>query len=50
MSVEARKLGPLLLAGLDFGLLVAVIKGQDPGVRDALGNTSAPWVLVPFLA
>jgi hypothetical protein len=31
-------------------VLVAVIKGQDTGVRDALGNTSAPWVLVPFLA
>src|SRR5439155_3928531 len=23
---------------------------QDVGVRDALGNTSAPWVLVPFVA
>ena len=50
MAVEGRKLGPLLLAGLAFGLLVAVSKGQDPGVRDALGNTSAPWVVVPFLA
>jgi hypothetical protein len=50
MGIEGRKLGPLLLAGLGFGLLVAVVKGQDPGVRDALGNTSAPWVLVPFLA
>jgi Family of unknown function (DUF6518) len=45
-----RQCGWLLLAGLGFGLLVAAIKGQDPGVRDALGNTSAPWVLVPFLA
>ena len=42
--------GPLLLAGLLFGVLVAVIKGQDGGVRDALGNASAPWVVVPFLA
>jgi hypothetical protein len=40
----------LILAGFAFGLLVAAIKGQDPGVRDALGNTSAPWVLVPFFA
>jgi Family of unknown function (DUF6518) len=45
-----RKLIALLLAGLAFGVLVAVVKGQDTGVRDALGNTSAPWVVVPFLA
>jgi hypothetical protein len=47
---RGRKLGQLLLAGIAFGVLVAVIKGQDAGVRNALGNTSAPWVLVPFLA
>ncbi|HEU5212053.1 MAG TPA: hypothetical protein VFU10_04730 [Gaiellaceae bacterium] len=29
---------------------MAVIKGQDAGVRDAIGNTSAPWVVIPFLA
>ena len=45
-----RTLGLLLLAGLLFGALVAVIKGQDAGVRNALGNASAPWVVVPFLA
>ena len=50
MGFAGRKLGPLLLSGLGFGVLVAVVKGQDPGVRDALGNTSAPWVIVPFLA
>jgi hypothetical protein len=47
---RGRKLGRLLLFGIAFGVLVAVIKGQDTGVRDALGNTSAVWVLVPFLA
>jgi len=40
----------VLLAGVVFGVLVAVVKGQDSGVRDALGNASAPWVLVPFVA
>jgi hypothetical protein len=40
----------LLAAAVLFGALVAVVKGQDAGVRDALGNTSAPWVLLPFLA
>ena len=29
---------------------MAVIKGQDSGVRDAIGNASAPWVVIPFLA
>ena len=45
-----RKLPALLVAGVAFGVLVAVVKGQNAGVRDALGNTSAPWVLIPFLA
>lgn len=37
-------------SALAFGVLVAVVKGQDVGVRDALGNLSAPWVVVPFAA
>lgn len=47
---RGRTLGEWLLAGAVFGLAFAVIKGQDTGVRDALGNTSAPWVVLPFLA
>jgi hypothetical protein len=46
----ARKVALLALCGVAFGVLVAVVKGEDVGVRDALGNTSAPWMLVPFLA
>jgi uncharacterized protein DUF6518 len=46
----ARKPTALLLAGLAFGVLMAIVKGQDVGVRDALGNTSAPWIILPFLA
>ncbi len=40
----------LLLAAVAFGVLIAVIKGQNTGVRDALGNTSAPWIVLPFIA
>lgn len=40
----------LLVAGVAFGVLVAVVKGQDTGLRDALGNTSAPWIVLPFVA
>jgi hypothetical protein len=47
---RGRQLTGILALAVLFGVAVAVIKGQDAGVRDALGNTSAPWVLVPFLA
>ena len=40
----------LAVAALAFGATIAAIKGQDVGVRDALGNMSAPWVLIPFVA
>jgi hypothetical protein len=45
-----RRLVPLLLAAIAFGVVMAVIKGQETGARDALGNLSAPWALLPFLA
>jgi len=33
-----------------FAAVAAVVKGHHGGVRNAIGNLSAPWVLVPFLA
>jgi hypothetical protein len=47
---RVRKMMVLLLSAVAFGVLMAVIKGQDTGVRDALGNTSAPWIVLPFVA
>src|SRR5436190_20751885 len=47
---SGRKIALLLVAGAAFGVLMAVLKGQDTGVRDALGNTSAPWIVLPFVA
>ncbi|HEV7639619.1 MAG TPA: DUF6518 family protein [Gaiellaceae bacterium] len=47
---RARQLLLVLLAGVGFGVVAAVIKGQDTGARDVLGNLIAPWVVVPFLA
>lgn len=49
-SGRGRKVAALLAAGAAFGVAVAAVKGQDAGVRSALGNTSAIWILVPFLA
>jgi hypothetical protein len=33
-----------------FGIAVAVLKGSDTGIRDAIGNVSAPWLLLPYFA
>ena len=41
-----------LILGLSllFGAAMSWLKGDGPGLRDAIGNASAPWLLVPFLA
>src|SRR5947209_6458374 len=44
-----RVIGVLGLALL-FGILASVLKGNGAGVRDGVGNLSAPWVIVPLLA
>jgi hypothetical protein len=33
-----------------FGVASAVVKGNGAGLRDAIGNISAVWLLLPFLA
>lgn len=33
-----------------FGVAMSLVKGNGSGVRDAVGNVSAPWVLLPFFA
>src|SRR4051812_14716309 len=43
-------LGLVLPVAAAFGVAVAVLKGGDAGVRDAIGNVSAPWLLLPFAA
>lgn len=43
-----RLLGALALAAL-FGAAAGLVKGDDPGLRGAVGNLSAPWVLVGLL-
>lgn len=49
MSVK-RRIIIIVLVSLFFGVMMSVIKGNDPGLRDAIGNISAPWLLIPFLA
>lgn len=45
-----RRVFVVVLAAALFGLTMAIIKGQGTGVRDALGNVSAPWLLLAFVA
>jgi hypothetical protein len=40
----------LLLVICAFGTVDAIVKGHHGGTRNAIGNASAPWVLIPFLA
>jgi hypothetical protein len=44
-----RRLATVVLAAICFGVVMAAIKGQGSGARDALGNISAPWLLVAFV-
>jgi hypothetical protein len=46
----AWRLASVVGLSLLFGVVVAVLKGGDAGVRDSLGNVSAPWLLLPYLA
>lgn len=50
MSVPIRRVLGILFAAATFGALVALAKGQGFGLRDQLGNLSAPWLLVGLLA
>jgi hypothetical protein len=40
----------LVVIGFAFGVVESVVKGNGAGVRDGIGNLSAPWVIVPLLA
>ncbi len=42
--------GSVIVIAVIFGVAVAILKGGDAGVRNVLGNVSAPWLLLPFFA
>jgi hypothetical protein len=44
-----RSVGYAALAAVLFGITMALVKGDSPGFRGAVGNLSAPWLLVAFL-
>lgn len=40
----------VVMAGVAFGTLESLVKGNGAGVRDGIGNLSAPWVILPLFA
>jgi hypothetical protein len=38
------------MAAAAFGVAMSVFKGNDTGIRDDIGNLSAPWLLLAFFA
>jgi hypothetical protein len=46
----AGRLFLLVVVAFAFGAVASVVKGNGAGVRDGIGNLSAPWVIVPMLA
>jgi len=50
MGYIPKRMAALTVAALAFGVAVAVLKGGGAGVRDSIGNMSAPWLLLPYFA
>jgi hypothetical protein len=47
---DLRRVGAVLFVALAFGITLSIVKGNGSGVRDTIGNISAPWLLLPFVA
>jgi uncharacterized membrane protein YbhN (UPF0104 family) len=45
-----RRLIVIVMAAAAFGVAMSVFKGNDTGIRDDIGNLSAPWLLLAFFA
>jgi hypothetical protein len=45
-----RRVALMIAVSVVFGIVMAWIKGNGLGLSDAVGNISALWLLVPFLA
>jgi hypothetical protein len=50
LRARTRQLVLVVLGAVVFGVAMAVLKGNGSGIREEIGNLSAPWLLVPFVA
>jgi len=48
MTRALRRTLAALIVALAFGMLAALVKGDQAGLRDTIGNLSTPWLLVAF--
>lgn len=49
-SGHAKRILVTLAVAIAFGIAASVLKGNGSGLRDAAGNVSAPWLILPLLA
>jgi hypothetical protein len=49
-GATARRVALIIASSVIFGIAMAWIKGNGAGLSDAVGNISALWLLLPFLA
>jgi Family of unknown function (DUF6518) len=49
-TLVAHLFGFVVFVAFVFGAAMSFIKGNGGGVRDSIGNVSAPWLLLPFFA
>jgi hypothetical protein len=50
MQALLKRPSAVMVAAVAFGITVAVLKGEDAGIRNSIGNISAPWLLLPYFA
>jgi Family of unknown function (DUF6518) len=49
-SPTLRRMAAVVAVAIVFGVAMSVLKGNGPGARDDIGNISAPWLALPFMA
>src|SRR5262249_41495915 len=47
---RVRRVLLLMICAVAFGASESIFKGNGAGLRDGIGNLSAPWVILPLLA
>src|SRR5436305_12504615 len=50
MKYNYRRTFAIIAVSVVFGVVVAIVKGSESGMRDSIGNMSAPWLLLPYMA
>jgi hypothetical protein len=48
-AADVRRIALALVTALAFGVAWSVAKGNAAGIRDAAGNVSAPWLILPLI-